>query len=422
MKKKWLALLLCLSLMCTVLGAGAETVTLQFMNWGGAEEATIPAFDAMIEAFNAAHPDIQVESVPMAYNSMLEQLLILNASGQTPDVMQIHGSWTSALQGAGALANLDAFMTDELKADFYPNVLEALQYGGSQYALPWSPSPIVLYYNTALLAKAGYTEPPKTFEELATMARAIAALGQDENGNTIYGLGVQSKALSNAGFYFLSYIWNFGGNVVDENGTVVIDSPETAAAFNFAKELMDDGTSPVGLEIKDLRNLFAQGVLGFHIDADFGYTTFLSLAPDKDAFVSNLGIASIPGADGASNGFFIEHNLGIAESCANKEAAMTFIEWMSGPEGMAIYNANNGNKTPARKSVEALDFYKDPANGHMQFFINALDTSRALPEKTTGFNEAMLSIANALQRICINNEDAAQVVTELSTQLKDIYQ
>lgn len=421
MTKKWLSLLLTLVLLCAVGTAGAEAVTLQFMNWGGAEEATIPAFEAMVAAFNESHPDIQVESVPMAYNSMLEQLLILNASKQTPDIMQIHGSWTSALQGAGALANLNDYLTDDVKADFYPNVLAALNYDGGQYALPWSPSPIVLYCNMALLEKAGYTEPPKTFEELAEMARAIAALGQDENGNTIYGMGVQSKALSNAGFYFLSYIWNFGGNVVDDSGAVVIDSPETIAAFNFAKSVMDDGTSPVGLEIKDLRNLFAQGVLGFHIDADFGYTTFLSLAPDVEVFKANLGIASIPGAEGASNGFFIEHNLGVAESCENKEAAYTFIEWLSGPEGMAVYNANNGNKTPARATVAELPFYGEEENAHMQFFINALDTSRPLPEKTTGFNDAMLNIANALQRICINNEDAQTVVTELATQLKELY-
>lgn len=422
MTKKWISLLLSLVLLCAIATASAETVTLQFMNWGGAEEATSAAFDAMVKAFNESHSDIQVESMPMAYNSMLEQLLILNASKQTPDVMQIAGAWTSALQGAGALANLDDYLTDEIKNDYFPGMLDVLDYDGGQYAMLWSPSPVVLYYNKTLLAKAGYSEPPKTFEELAEMARAIAKLGKDEKGNTIYGMGVQSKALSNAGFYFLSYIWNFGGNVVDDSGAVVIDSPETIEAFNFAKSVMSDGTSPVGLEIKDLRNLFAQGLLGFHIDADFGYTTFLALAPDAEAFKKEIGIASIPGNDGASNGFFIEHNLGIAESCQHKEEAMTFINWLSGPEGMAIYNANNGNKTPARYSVKELPFYQEEQNAHMQFFISALDTSRALPEKTTGFNDAMLDIANALQRICINNEDAQGVVTELSNQLKEIYQ
>ena len=405
--------------------AGEDPVTLEFMCWGAAEEGTRPAFDAMINAFNDSHPGIQVEIVAEPFNSTLEQVLILNASGQAPDVMQIHSSFTAAMQGAGALANLDDLLSDELIADFYPNVLDALSYNDSQYALPWSPTPVVLFYNKTLLEKAGYTNSPTTIDEYEEMAAAVSALGADENGNTIYGTGVQSKAIGMTGIHFLFYLWSFGGEVIDENGTVVIDSPETVEAFEFAKSLIDQEISPVGLEIKDLRNLFAQGVVGFHIDgADYALNAFQSLAENPDEFMKQVGAAVLPTSGNTSpagNGFFIEHNLGISENCENKEEALVFVDWLSGPEAVQIFNDIIGNKMPSRYSVAELDYYSKSDSEYMSVFLDALAIARGLPEKNAGFNDAMVSIANAVQRVCINDEDAATVVAELAVDLKEIY-
>ncbi len=420
-----LILLACASLLSAMPGkekkmADGKT-TLTFVNWGTAEEATKAAFEAMIADFEAKNPDIKIENMALPYNQMFDQLLILNAGGTPPDVAQIHGSWTSALQNAGTLAELDTLLPKDVLDDFYPQVKESLTYNGKLYAAPWSPSPVVLYYNKELLKKAGYTEPPKTMEELFTMAEAIARLGSDASGNTIYGFGIQSKKLFGAGFYFLPFIWNNGGDLTDSAGNVIIGSKATEQALTDVQKLFATKTSPAGLEIKDLRNLFAQGVLGFHLDGDFGYATFLSLSPKKEAFAEDIGIAVMPGKPGNTNGFFIEHNLGIFEKSPNKEAAAKFVAYLSSPEAMDIYNAYGGNKTPARHSVEKLPFYSKPENAHMQIFIKALNNSRALPQKNPGFVAGMEELAEAIQRVGINNEQPSVVVPEMAKKITDIY-
>ena len=203
--KKLAALILCLILACSfALTAQAdEVVTIQFMNWGMAEDTTIPAFQAMIDAFNASHPSIHVESIAEAYNSYLDQTLILNASNEMPDCLQVHNSMVSAMVSAGALTDLNGYISDETRADFYSNLMDALTYEGKQFALPWAPSPVVLYCNMSLLEKAGYDHVPATMQELREMAAAVAALGSDSNGNTIDGLGVQTKASDQTGLSFL---------------------------------------------------------------------------------------------------------------------------------------------------------------------------------------------------------------------------
>jgi multiple sugar transport system substrate-binding protein len=379
----------------------------------------------MIDTFNSKHPDIQVEMIAEPYNSMVEQLLVLNASGQAPDVMQIHSSWTAALQGAGALANLDGLADQKILDDFYPNVLDALRYDGHLYALPWSPTPVVLFYNKTLLKKAGYTNPPKTLSELAEMAAAVAKLGSDEAGNKIYGLGLQSKAINMTGIHFMFYLWSHGGEVVDEAGNITINSQGTISALNFMRKLMDDGASPVGLEIKDLRNVFVQGLCGFHIDgADYALNTFKALAKDPAAFMDQVGVAELPSNPAMSpegNSFFIEHNLGVSSSSANKKEALALIEWLSSPEAVSIWNDVAGNRMPSRKSAADTPYYKDPSNEMLQTIIAALGKTRMLPEKNTGFLDGMIAIANGIQRVCINHEDSAVVVLELETELKEIY-
>lgn len=395
-----------------------KVTNLQFCNWGIVEESTKAAFQAMIADFEAKNPDIKIENLAFPYNQMFDQLLILNAGGNPPDVAMLHGIWVSALVNAGALTDLNPLLSEDVKNDFYTGVRKGCEYDGKLLVSPWSPSPTVLFYNKTLLAKAGYTKPPKTMDEMYVMAEKVAALGSDANGNKIYGLGIQGKKLVNTGFYFLPYLWNYGSDIADVNGKVILDNNGTVQAFSAVKNLFDKKISPEGLEIKDMRNLFANGTLAFHLDGDMGYATFMKLSPKGKAFADEIGIAAVPGK---STGFYNEHNLGIFEKSTKKEAAARFVSYLSGPEAMAIYNANGGNKTPGRYSVEKIDFYSRPENAHMQKFIEILKGERPMPAKNPGFVAAMEELAEGVQRVGINKEEPKTVVPEMSAKIAKIY-
>ena len=53
------------------------------------------------------------------------------------------------------------------QADFYPASWNTCVYQGKVYGLPYLSAPRVLLYRKDLLAKAGFTRPPDTWEELA---------------------------------------------------------------------------------------------------------------------------------------------------------------------------------------------------------------------------------------------------------------
>ena len=86
-----------------------------------------------------------------------------------------------------------------------------------------------MVYRTSMLKAAGFDSFPKDTAGFLAMAKALQAKG------TPIGM-----ALGNAtgdGLWTNWLMWSHGGQLVDKNNKVVIDSPETIKALEYAKEL-----------------------------------------------------------------------------------------------------------------------------------------------------------------------------------------
>ena len=298
MKKQHLMLIFVLlftlmALSATVSIAQDDEIELTFVTWIGAEDAYVDDLAAMIAAFEEQHPNVTINSQVVPFNQSLDQLLVMSLGGTPPDVSMAHVTWVAPLAEAGVLAPLNDVLPNQ--DDYYEAGLQGKMIDGTLWAAPWAPSPIILYYNKDLLEQAGYDAPPSTWDEMIEMSYAIAALGTDEEGNTIYGNGISSAPIAGAGYFFLPWIWNHGGEYLDEDGNVAINSAETVAAFEQVQQLFDDGVVPSGVEIRDLRNLFAQGLVGFHWDGEFGVPIFEGLSPLGADFADHYGIMQVPG-------------------------------------------------------------------------------------------------------------------------------
>ncbi len=269
--------------------ASGEKVKITFVNWIGAEDATKPAVEAMLNGFMAKYPNITVESVPIAFNQNKDQLIVMSTGGNAPDISMVHTTWVAPLVDAGVLEPLDTLLLN--KDDYVGASLAGKTYNGKLMAVTWAPSPIVLYYNKNLLAKAGFKEGPKTWDEMLAQARAVAKLGKDAAGNQIYGLGISSKKLAGAGYFHLPFMNAYGGRYADDAGKVTINSPENVKAFQETKALFDEKVTPEGIEIRDLRNLFANEQIAFHFDIEAGISIFAGLSPKKADFFKDYGIA-----------------------------------------------------------------------------------------------------------------------------------
>ncbi len=88
-------------------------------------------------------------------------------------------------------------------------------------------------YRISSLQKAGFSKFPATTDEFLEMAKAT------KRNNTPGGLALgHASGDGNAWVHWC--LWAFGGNVVDKGDKVIISSPETAKALEYAKQLYEN--------------------------------------------------------------------------------------------------------------------------------------------------------------------------------------
>jgi multiple sugar transport system substrate-binding protein len=153
--------------------------------------------------------------------------------------------------GAGPDLVWGPFSLPHLFANKCLEVTDVAEYLGNKYG-GWAPSAIAygrgagtrwidipvgyigqqMNYRVSSLRKAGFSRFPVTTDEFLDCAKAMKA-NQTPGG---FALGHDSGDAASWVFWCL---WAFGGNLVDKNDKVVINSPETEKAINYGKALYD---------------------------------------------------------------------------------------------------------------------------------------------------------------------------------------
>lgn len=407
-------------------GGRADTsqVTITWGTWCMSEESLAPTYQKMLDVFMERNPDIKIECVTYPYANYKDQMVIAAVANNAPDVMHIKADWMRDLIELGALMELNDVMDAELQADYFPSFLQGVSYDGKIMAAPWFNNPMAMFYNKTLLEKAGVTELPQNWGELMEAARKISALGTDENGNKIYGYAIPiTKAEPAFGYNFFSHMWAHHGEYIDANGNIVINSPENVAAFDELRTLVADEITPNGATCRDIRNLFAQGVIGFFYDLQMAVGVFEAASPKGADFAKEYGAMVIPEIDGP-NGFAYttEHLLAVSKNAKETEAIDRFLSFMSSGDVLQILYDGGMGKMPDRVSVADRDIFANPKSEITKAFVAALGTVRSLPTSNSAFALADEAFADAMTLLSISSDSTEKIVADLDARVKELYE
>jgi multiple sugar transport system substrate-binding protein len=102
--------------------------------------------------------------------------------------------------------------------------------GGRWVAIPLGAPGSKMVYRISHLKEAGYTEFPKDTKGFLALCQAM------KKANKAVGLAL-GNAVGDANGWCHWVIWSHGGKMVNEKDQVVINSPETIAGLEYAKEL-----------------------------------------------------------------------------------------------------------------------------------------------------------------------------------------
>jgi multiple sugar transport system substrate-binding protein len=327
-----------------------EPVVIRFANWGGTEEFTAALFQEFIDGFEAQNPNVTVESVAIPYPDYIPQLTTQIAAGQAPDVMQSYVLYTPPIQGMGGLAPMDDYFTQEELDDIME--WESGVYPDDKlYAISWSPGVAVMHYNKEVLAEAGCAPVTELSEDWALFEECmgkVADLGEGMYGQIIMG----DKDPTN---YFWDFWFMYGWDceIWDEEGNVVINSPECVEWGEWMKEAYDNRWISQGVGASEVRNTFANGHGGFFLDGPWGpgVATVLS---GRDFWEWGDVMAWPVFPNGKRLNPTSTHQLMMASQSQHPEVAAAFIKYLLSPEVQLAYYEGTG-MMPISRSIWATN-------------------------------------------------------------------
>jgi trehalose/maltose transport system substrate-binding protein len=194
------------------------------------------------------------------------------AKSSDVDVYLVDVIW----QGVAAPHALDLkkyYKEDEIKA-YFPRIIEDNTVGGKLVSIPLYTDAGILYYRTDLLEKYGYKEPPKSWEQLAAMAKKIQD-GKRAAGNPDFqGFVFEGKASESVTCNALEWIYSYGGgSMIEPDKKVTINNANAIKALDMAHSWI--GTiSPVGVTTygeEEARNIWQAGNAAFMRNWPYAY-------------------------------------------------------------------------------------------------------------------------------------------------------
>ena len=189
-------------------------------------------WDSVSKAFAAANPGITMTVNVVSWDVIDDKVKTLIATGKTPDIVN-KGDY-SAPAAAGLLYKASEMVSASTLADIIPTFLNNSMYNGTAYAVPDLASARALFYNKAILKKAGVTKLPTTWQELLTTLSKIKAKTPG-----VYGYAIPMGP-EEAQAEFSIWAGGNGGRLYDYTAKKwTVNSAANVEAMKYLKKLND---------------------------------------------------------------------------------------------------------------------------------------------------------------------------------------
>lgn len=334
--------------------AQAQQREVRWGQWKGTEvgEKFMAEFKA---AFEKDHPDIKLVPVDSPFTGFHDRAIVLHQAKKLPDVLLVQVDWVAEFADLGMIEPIDERIAKEPK-EFFANIPVTFhqQWKGKQYYLPIESGAVALFWNTDLFKAAGLSGAPKTWDEFAEYSRKLTV--PDKRQFAVTGT-LQGEPPTNMTYDIYPLLLQNGAKLIDTTtNKAVFNSPEGVAAIEwYADRINKDKISVPGVLSngeKEKRANFASGNVAMMFEGPWGIAIQKQLNPKL-----NYDIAPLP--VGKTSGTMVRGSLNTLTSQAqDKEAAWTFMKWMSGPKGIELWSKGTGG-FPARTDVSSQDWFKE---------------------------------------------------------------
>lgn len=335
------------SMLASGVSAQDEPITLTMTAW---DIATIPYWQAVIDAYEAQNPNVTIEMTEIASAEYQDVVNIMLSGGDETDIITVKDiPGYNAMLSRGQIIPLNDFIeADGIDLSVYSGAAEELTWEGQIYALPFRSDIWILYYNKDVFDAAGVDYPTNdmTWDEFDAIARQLTS---GSGADKVYG----------AHFHTWRSTVQLP-TVQDGLHTVIADDYSfMAPMYNMVVAMQDDGIIMDYGELRTgsihYRDFFENGHVGMLPMGSWFIGTLIKAA-NEGVIDFDWGIATYPHPEGVPAGTTAGTltSLAINANSRQQEAAWDFIKFYTGPEGAQVLAAST---LPAYRTPEILEAY-----------------------------------------------------------------
>ena len=416
-----------LFLLSLILGAchtsKPEPTSLTYLRLGWSQPDDLPGTEPLPLQFTR-ETGISVRDLPVP-ETTLDQLelsrRLLKQAGSGPDVLNIDVIWPGVLEPD--LVDLRHELADEISS-LEPQLLQSYTANGKLVAIPYTVQVGVLQYRSDLLREYGYQHPPKTWDELETMAARIQAGERAKGKKDFWGYvwqGAAAEALNCNAIEWQAA--QGGGRIIESNRTVSVNNPAAVRSWQRAKRWIGWISPPSVLAYQELDsiNAFDQGEAAFVRVWGGASITRVglfrqvhwrnSLAPTK------TGYTSIPGGPLGWAGTLGGSGLAVSQHSSHRKEAIELIRFLiraqihsnqveestvvNQSDIQSLHSISNANRNPEaavrarlviRPSTETGSQYEQIARAYMDAVHSVLAGEKPAPQAAAALEKKLVAI------------------------------
>ena len=358
----------------------------------------------LVPGFQRENPQAKVTITPIPWDASHDKLTAAISSGQAPDMSLIGTTNMGEFAKAG---DFDPTPPSFDSSQFFPSAWASTTINGTSYGVPWYSDTRCLFYRKDLAEKAG-VQPPKTWDELKSFARALK-----EKAGATEGINLQP---SGKGTWetFMPFAWQAGADLVGPDQKFTMDTPQMQKALNYYNSFFAEGLSS---NIKPLDGAvdsgFVDGKIGSFISYPAEQGKLAKLAgPD---FADQYGVVPLP-ADVTSSGFAGGGDFAVFKTAKNREGAWKFIQYLSRPDVQATWFGIQGDLPAVQAAWQDPKLGADPK---LQSFGTQLKVAKAPPAIPT-WEQAASVVDTEVEKVIRTGESAADAARNMQSQVSAI--
>ncbi len=392
-------------------------VTLKFQALSD-QPAAIAATESIVEDWNTANPDVQVEIVPAGWDGVYDKLITQFNGGAAPDIIHYEAASIVSFARDGYLADLTDLMSDERRADIPQGILDSVTVDDQVVAYPTELQSYVVFANRTLLEDAGVEVPTgdtMTWDELREIAQATTK-------GDVYGLG---WGLSSPTAAFMSLAPGFGGTYITgtgEDADLTVGAGEMALPELVHAMAYDDKTIlPVTMTQSGSEAIasFYAGQTAMTVQGSYQAANIAKDAPEDFDWVALPPLAGPEGPQQAAN----PQTLSVNIDSEHVEESAEFIEFFTQTDHLAALNEADALIPATTSAQEAMTAKLGDENGWSTILASGQNFTAAPYLFADSYAQWKDTVATpAYQRYLAQETDEAELADQLTSGWDEITQ